>query len=238
MQFMRDHALIGKFLGLWPSEKDLAHWIKAWWSPKGDYELQLSSKGFFTIIFYNLEDKDRIFEGGPYFYNTVGLYLRFCPEKENFAYTPVWIPLYSLPQEFWLEEILLGIGNTLGKYVKSFKSTKQRKYTSYARICVYMNISKTLPDTVTLEYQDEELAQTIDYEHIPFKCRKFHEHGHLFRDFPLNAPPPREKLKRNQRKDLPKFKIEGDKRKRSPQPTMEKTTQKIIHLNPFVASQR
>jgi hypothetical protein len=191
---MRDHALIGKFLGLWPTEKDLARWIKAWWNPKGDYELQLSSKGFFTIIFYNLEDKDRIFEGGPYFYNSAGLYLcfwtdRFCPEKENFAYAPVWIRLYSLPQEFWLEEILLGIGNTLGKYVKSSEATKQRKYTSYARICVYMNISKALPGTVTLEYQDEEWAQTIDYEHIPFRCRKCHEHGHLFRDFPLNAPP-------------------------------------------------
>jgi hypothetical protein len=105
---MRDHALIGKFLGLWPSEKDLAHWIKAWWNPKGDYELQLSSKGFFIVIFYNLEDKDHIFEGGPYFYNSVGLYLcfwtdRFCPEKENFSYASVWIRLYSLPQEFWLE---------------------------------------------------------------------------------------------------------------------------------------
>jgi hypothetical protein len=174
---MRDHALIGKFLGLWPSKKYLAHWIKAWWNPKGDYELQLSSKGFFTVIFYNLEDKDHIFEGGPYFYNSVGLYLRFwtdrfCPEKENFSYAPVWIHLYSLPQEFWLEEILMGIGNTLGKHVKSSEATKQRKYTSYARICVYMNISKSLPGTVTLEYQDEEWAQTIDYEHIPFRCQK------------------------------------------------------------------
>jgi hypothetical protein len=62
MQFMRDHALIGKFLGLWPSEKDLACWIKALWNPKGDYELQLSSKVFFIVIFYNLEDKDWIFE--------------------------------------------------------------------------------------------------------------------------------------------------------------------------------
>jgi hypothetical protein len=53
-----------------------------------------------------------------------------------------------------------------------------------------MNISKALPGTVTLEYQDEEWAQTIDYENIPFRCRKCHEHGHLFRDFPLNAPPP------------------------------------------------
>jgi len=102
---MRDHALIEKFLGLWPTKKDLARWIKAWWNPKRDYELQLSSKCFFTIIFYNLEDKDKIFEGGPYFYNLSGLYLcfwtdRFYPEKENFAYAPVWIHLYSLPREF------------------------------------------------------------------------------------------------------------------------------------------
>jgi hypothetical protein len=87
-----------------------------------------------------------------------------------------------------LEEILMDIDNTLGKHVKSLEATKQRKYTSYARICVYMNISKSLPGSVTLEYKDEEWAQTIDYEHIPFRCRKCHEHGHLFRDCPLNIP--------------------------------------------------
>jgi hypothetical protein len=101
-----------------------------------------------------------------------------------------------------------------------------------------MNISKSFPGMVTLEYQDKEWAQTIDYEHIPLRCRKFHEHGHLFRDCPLNAPRPRWKLKRNQRKDLPRFKIEGDKRKTSPQPTKEKRTQIIIHLNPLTSSQR
>jgi hypothetical protein len=81
----------------------------------------------------------------------------------------------------------MGIGKTLGIYVKSSEATKQRRYTSYARICVYMNISKALPGSVTLEYQDEDWIQTIDYEHIPFHCRKCHEHGHVFQDFPLNA---------------------------------------------------
>jgi hypothetical protein len=193
MQFMREHALIGKFLGLWPTERDLNKWIKHWWNPKGEYELQLSSKGFFTIILYNLEDKDRIFENGPYFYNSAGLFLRFwterfSPDKEDFTMAPVWIRMYSLPQEFWLEEILMGIGNTLGHYVKASEATRQRKYTSYARICVYMNISKAIPGAITLEYQDEDWVQTLDYEHIPFRCRRCHEHGHLFRDCPLVKP--------------------------------------------------
>jgi hypothetical protein len=51
--------------------------IKDWWNPKGDYEVQLSSKGFFTIILYSLEDKDRILDNVPYFYNSTGLFLRF-----------------------------------------------------------------------------------------------------------------------------------------------------------------
>jgi hypothetical protein len=61
-----------------------------------------------------------------------------------------------------------------------------RKYTSYACICIYMDISKALPGSIMLEYQDEDWNQKIDYEHIPFRCRKCHEHDHLFRDFPLN----------------------------------------------------
>jgi hypothetical protein len=76
-QFMREHAPIGKFLGLCPSEQDLMRWIKDWWNPKGDYEVHLSSKGFFMIILYSLEDKDRIFYNGPYFYKSSGLFLRF-----------------------------------------------------------------------------------------------------------------------------------------------------------------
>jgi hypothetical protein len=89
---MRDHALIENSWVFGPQKKDLARWIKTWWNPKGDYELQLSSKGFFTVIFYNLEDKDHIFEGGPYFYNSAGLYLRFWMDhffpKRKISYAP------------------------------------------------------------------------------------------------------------------------------------------------------
>jgi hypothetical protein len=33
-----------------------------------------------------------------------------------------------------------------------------------------MDISKALPGSVTIEYQDEVWIQTIDYEQIPFLC--------------------------------------------------------------------
>jgi hypothetical protein len=93
-QYMRDFALIGKFLGLWPSEKDLVKCIQHWWKPKGHYDLQLGSKGFFNIICHNLENINRIFEGGSYFYNSAGIFLcfwmeRFNPKKEDFTHASI-----------------------------------------------------------------------------------------------------------------------------------------------------
>jgi len=129
-QYMRDFTLIGKFLELWPSKKYLFKWIQHSSKPKGHYGLQLGSKGFFTIILHNLEERNQIFKGGPYFYNLPGLFLcfwteRFNLEKEDFTHALVWLRLYSLPQEFWLEEILKGIGNTIGIYVKASDVTRQ-----------------------------------------------------------------------------------------------------------------
>lgn len=93
-------------MGLWPTEKALNAWIKNHWKPKGNIDLHPGSKGFFTIVFTNIEDKDRVFEGGPYFYVVAGLYMRplvmnFVSEHEKFTSLPVWVRLYSLPLDYW-----------------------------------------------------------------------------------------------------------------------------------------
>jgi hypothetical protein len=86
------------------SEKALLVWIKSIWKFKGEISLKLRSKGFFTAIFTCSEDKNTIFDEGPYLLNFVGLHLKywsehFSLENEDFTVTPVWIRLYSLPQE-------------------------------------------------------------------------------------------------------------------------------------------
>ena len=131
------------------------------WKPLGHYDLQLGAKGFFTIIFFNEEDRTKIFENGPYFYNSAGLFLspwkeRFDPDKENLTIAPVWIRMYSLPMEYWKEEILMDIENTLGNFIKVSEQTRQRKYISYARICISLDISRDVPDGIELTWEDEE----------------------------------------------------------------------------------
>lgn len=39
IQYMKDHALIGKFIGFWPIEKALQGWIAAKWKLKGHMTL-------------------------------------------------------------------------------------------------------------------------------------------------------------------------------------------------------
>lgn len=99
---------------------------------------------------------------------------------------PIWVRLFGLPMEFWDPNILEGIGNTVETFVKVADSTKRGKYTSYARICIYMNIAEPLSEYIELEYHDEIWQQPMDYEHIPFRCTRCHEYGHLFKQCPLN----------------------------------------------------
>jgi hypothetical protein len=70
--------------------------------------------------------------------------------------------------------------------VKTSEATLKGRYTSYARICIEMDVSGALPESTSLESRDEEWIQRIDYDQIPFRCRRCHEHGHLFREFPVN----------------------------------------------------
>jgi hypothetical protein len=53
-----------------------------------------------------------------------------------------------------------------------------------------MDVSKALPESIYLDdEEDGEWLQTLDYEFIPFRCRHCHQHGHLFRECPLNIQP-------------------------------------------------
>eukprot|EP00253_Pinus_taeda_P008691 PITA_08691 len=208
--YMKDHALICKFIGYWPPEKELYRWIDQKWKPRGHIDLKLGAQGFFTAIFTNVEDRNRIFEGGPYFMNNAGLFMKFWeerynPEKEKLLEAPLWVRLFGLPDEFWDPEILEGIGNSIGSFVKAAEATRRGKYNSCARICVYVNLAEPLPDHVEVEYHDEVWEQPVDYEHIPFRCRKCHEYGHLVRQCPLNKEDEQRRSQEEQQKTTGKM---------------------------------
>jgi hypothetical protein len=44
IQYMKDHALKAKFVGIWPIEKNVIWWVNHHWKPRGGYELRLGAK--------------------------------------------------------------------------------------------------------------------------------------------------------------------------------------------------
>jgi hypothetical protein len=92
----------------------------------------------------------------------------FSTEKETFKNFSVWLSLYSLPLDYWLPSTFKAIGNKLRKYVKTSEATPKGRYTSYARICIEMDVSGVLPEAISLVFRDEEWIQRIDYEKILF----------------------------------------------------------------------
>ena len=51
-----------------------------------------------------------------------------------------------------------------------------------------------------LEYHEEVWQQMLDYEHIPFRCKRCHEYGHMFKECPLNIEEEERRNKQQRKK--------------------------------------
>lgn len=76
IEYMKRHTVICRILGWWPQESILKWWISQKWKMKDSVDLRLCEKGFFNAIFTHTEDRDKVFEDGPYFHNSSGLHMR------------------------------------------------------------------------------------------------------------------------------------------------------------------
>ena len=136
-----------------------------------------------------MSDRNKVFEGGPYFYNQVGLFIKpwhvgFNPTEELPSRVPVWVRLPWLPLEFWREDIFNLIASQLGKPMGPSRQTMEKKVITYARVCVEIDLNKPLPDSIEIRLGSSSWIQQLDYETLPFRCRLCHEYGHLQRMCP------------------------------------------------------
>jgi len=185
---LAENALIGKFMGLWPSPKTVEAWIKERWIPLIQERVTLwaAGRGFFIFSFSRTEDRDLVFRSGPYFMGSRGLFLApwtldFNPGAEITA-APVWVRLPHLPLHLWGKSSLKDIGNKLGRFLDSVEP-KGGQITC-ARICVEVNLEKGLPEAIKLSLGEWCHIQELDYEQIPFKCLRCHAYGHFAKSCP------------------------------------------------------
>lgn len=112
---------------------------------------------------------------------------------------PVWVRLHGLPLHFWHQKVLTAIGNTLGKFLKMDEDRAIRGIFTFARMCVEVNLSQGLHDHITLNFNNSQWIQQLDYENTTFRCRGCMQTGHLQYDCPFARKDPR-RTKKQQKK--------------------------------------
>jgi hypothetical protein len=77
------------------------------------------------------------------------------------------------------------IGNTLGSFLNTNMSFKTSEELSMAIILVMLNVRKGLEKYLELVLGNSSYMQILDYEGVPFKCRRCHHYGNMAKDFTL-----------------------------------------------------
>lgn len=110
----------------------------------------------------------------------------FDPEREQLGAEPIWVRLPGLPIPFWDEEVFIRVGNALGTYLDYDRTYVESGNRTLARILVHLDTREGLEEQITLQWGRCIRVQLLDYEGVPFRCRRCHKVGHLAKDCPLN----------------------------------------------------
>lgn len=103
----------------------------------------------------------------------------FSPSSEHFSKFLISVTLTYLPLHHWVDSLLEAIGNALGDFLMVGDESSNIMHSTYARILVGMYIFKGFLEMIKLDNFKGYWIQTLDYEGLPFRCRKCSKRGHL-----------------------------------------------------------
>ncbi|KAK1318898.1 hypothetical protein QJS10_CPB04g01154 [Acorus calamus] len=179
-----NQALVGYIIGKLPVYTPFLQFLKRLWNPKGEIQLLLHGNGFFTVKFDLEEDVNSVLEGGPWTMDHRPFILRkWSPdvrmEQERLSSIPIWIRLPNLPLHLWEADCLSRIGSILGVPLYADSATMRCSRASYARICVEIQATTSLPDSVLVDIAPG-VRETfkVDYDWKPLACKFCQTFGH------------------------------------------------------------
>ncbi|CAK8540004.1 unnamed protein product [Lathyrus sativus] len=147
-------------------------------------DMYFNDEGYFILRFKSFKDRDEVLLRGLYMIRNIPLLIRewrpgFKIKDELMRTLPIWVKLPQLPILLWGDTSLNKIGSALGNPIMTDECTANRLRVSYAHILVEMDITKELPQTITIvDHEGEKIQQAIEYEWRPLFCNKCQKVGH------------------------------------------------------------
>ena len=77
----------------------------------------------------------------------------------------------------------------LGSFLEADLSFLESREKKVARILVNINLREGLVESINLDWGPVIIPQILDYENVPFRCRRCHAYGHPISACKLSARP-------------------------------------------------
>jgi len=195
-------TLVGRVNGRSFALGTIQNWVKEEWGFLGyTAEVDELSRKWYAFTFRSEDQAQEVLRKNWSIQSTPMLLKPWTPmfdaSRERVDTIPLWVRLPAFPFQYWKDKFFRRIGNRLGEFLEADESFMDSNQKRMARILVNINVREGLGDAVELILGHYRHIQKLDYENIPFRCRRCHEYGHLVEDCKL----PLRIIKRKTHKD-------------------------------------
>ncbi|XP_058733249.1 uncharacterized protein At4g02000-like [Vicia villosa] len=172
-------GVIVKLLGRRIGYKALETRLKQMWVKKGIINIIDLTNDYYLVTFTHDQDHMMALMNGPWFiydhYLTVKEWCpNFHPQSDTIKSVAVWVRISELPVEYYDCRVLHHIGNKIGKTVKVDKNTVMHARGKYARICVEIDLTKSL----VAMFMIQNRSYKVEYEGLHLLCTNCGKFGH------------------------------------------------------------
>lgn len=140
-------------------------------------------RGYYKFSFANHEDLRAVWALGTV--NLKSGVMRLFEWTKDFkahtqrqTHTQVWIRLWELPQEYWMERTLYEIAGAIRTPLLIDNVTKNRLFGHYAKVLMDLDLSENLFYEVMVEQEGYAFPVEIEYEGLPDFCTYCKSIGH------------------------------------------------------------
>ncbi|CAL1357659.1 unnamed protein product [Linum trigynum] len=183
-------ALVVRLLGRKIGFPTLCSRLRSLWRPVGSMEVMDLDFDCFLVKLDNEQDYFRALTDGPWvIFDHYLVVQQWTPKFKVSDPLPkkmiVWVQLPALKVHFYHKEVLITLGNLIGRTIKLDFHTLNRQRAKFSRLAVEVDLGKHLVPRIWL---DEEW-QKVEYENLPTVCFECGKIGHMSTECPQLLPP-------------------------------------------------
>ncbi|XP_062117454.1 uncharacterized protein LOC133831238 [Humulus lupulus] len=144
----------------------------------------LIARGIFIIRFQNMEQRDKVLQGGYIFFDRKPVVMKpWNPiddfSKDEITSVPTWIQLKGLDIKYWGGKSLFKIVGQIGTPLQVDNITKHRDRLMYPRVLIEVNFAQDFPVSISfMDEFDRDIILEVKYEWLPLVCYSCSGLGH------------------------------------------------------------